>query len=578
MKSVELDRTHELHCRNMSESGHAHYTIYARGTGNNNLATRMLTINDVEIYNTSGRGMRLTVYDTSMNLQSDTVYDLHGIDADRTALADVLNALPDDRIFIMTSYDSIHSNSTLETAMNNLGTQQWYKVVADGFRMPYACVGIKRLGILSEQCWAAGVSDPYAEFTWTYEDYDSAGNVGYGPVIIQTVGEQSYTGTGYNFGTKGFDITDLKDTEYVRLTVDLKVDLERRLNGGYSSAYLYTRTVGDSWVRATSVSCNSTQWQTYSLVLNRDDVASIAQSSDGQPENLMYFSAYHYPSSNDFGTSYFRNMQIQRCGFDPNDVSIKSKISAQTVTSPDYVESVGSFSLYDPNTYYNIWASDKNLIRDDIISPYVTGTGAVDEDVYWFDRILTLNNQKNVMWKATDDTSGANMYRYPISKDIDSNKSYYCGIWMYNFEKTIGNNYLGCHGYNSIGEQIGVEYATSTSTTTNPYSWVRSASGLQHNDWYLIECWMLASWMTIEDGTAINALCNKGYDINHASGALTNFRLKPETTKARPRWLDYYNDSARSKTWWALPIMIEIDAMDILEDGKLITNKFMEDL
>lgn len=148
--------------------------IYARGTGANHTANRLVQVNGETIVNGTGRGLTLTVINRStLALVSSVNYDAHGSDDARLALANALNGLSTDVIAIITSWDSWFSNnhSALISAIENFGGSStlFRKPTGTMYRMPYVLIGMKGLGKGNglERLENNGASDPYAEISTT---------------------------------------------------------------------------------------------------------------------------------------------------------------------------------------------------------------------------------------------------------------------------------------------------------------------------------------------------------------------------------------------------------------------------
>ena len=116
--------------------------------------SRVLKVNDTQIYAAGGRGLRLTVLDPAGNVVEDAagprggVYDTYGDDSHRTMLAERLSQMTDNDIWVLTSYDAIRSNADLDAQMKSMGSVMhvndgnMYSVFAGGgVRHPYAAVG-----------------------------------------------------------------------------------------------------------------------------------------------------------------------------------------------------------------------------------------------------------------------------------------------------------------------------------------------------------------------------------------------------------------------------------------------------
>lgn len=116
---------------------------------------RFLSINGTTVYNTSGRGLRLTVFNSSGSIISDTTYDTHGVGADRDSLATALAGIASTNYWTITSFDAIgteanyNSNPNLRNKLVSMGSKMWntnesvylWSVNASQTRNTYAAVG-----------------------------------------------------------------------------------------------------------------------------------------------------------------------------------------------------------------------------------------------------------------------------------------------------------------------------------------------------------------------------------------------------------------------------------------------------
>lgn len=139
--------------------------LYVRGTGLNHGAARKVVVNGKLIHESSSRGLTLTVVarDTLV-VNSTTNYDVYGSDTNCNALATALNALGSDKIVILTSYDAIRINTTLNTAIQRCGGSDC--LITDA-RNPYAFIGIPDIGKDNGLFALHGleVTAPYAELS-----------------------------------------------------------------------------------------------------------------------------------------------------------------------------------------------------------------------------------------------------------------------------------------------------------------------------------------------------------------------------------------------------------------------------
>lgn len=543
----------------VSESGQARWNIYVKGTGLNNNAAPVITVNGVNNLSSYGRGITLVVWDTSMSVLSTTVYDIYGYDSEQTRLANDLNALSGNKIFAMVSYDAINTNATLDTAMTTKKSQLWntkypmLRALTSGVRYPYACIGTTRLGIVSEQIWKDGASDPQAILTWAFEDWDTAGNTGYGP-IYSNVSEKS--GNSYPFFSSG-DIKSLlnpSNGEYIRVSMDVKVDKAAYDAGVGSAPYLYDA----AWTWGTSDNITSLEYKHVDL---------YAQYSG---QSTIYVSVYHMPSNITTGLAYCKNVQVQKVGYNPLPYTARSKMGPAVITSRKFVESPQKFAPGDPDTYWNLFNSSKNLLTGQTYGDNLTGAGTFSETVRWFDRNLTTSAQKFLHWKTTTDTSGENMYSASNLVDVDHTKMYYGSVWMYNFFKSNGRNYIGTHTADVNSAYIATrDYAGTYNASTNPYFAYPWHNNIQKNAWKLIDCWFLPSTFTQAEATDFyNKYYQKTHRVyNNIDPSLEHncgiVWMDSSVRKVLLRFLDYYNGTTTTKTWWALPMIVEVAPMTI---------------
>lgn len=104
---------------------------------NRTSGNRILKINDTEIYNTGGRGLRLTIFDNSFNVLSDTTYDVYADNAQRTNLATQLAGIERTQYWQLTSYDAVNTNTDLTNQLQAMGSKIWPL----SYRSPYQAFG-----------------------------------------------------------------------------------------------------------------------------------------------------------------------------------------------------------------------------------------------------------------------------------------------------------------------------------------------------------------------------------------------------------------------------------------------------
>ena len=330
------------------------------------------------------------------------------------------------------------------------------------------------------------------------------------------------------------------------------------------------------------------------------DTASGSNTGNGSADYLR-FGHYHYPSSQDVGSSYVRNIQIQKCGFAPNaDKDIAASADAG-LDAKNIVESAGPFNLLDPDTYYAMWNSSRNLTGRPNLGDSRLGSGFDTDQVKWFDRLLTDRNQYSIH-EGKNFTGDSNRYNDIPYVDIDPNKMYLGCIWHYCHEKadTGGRNYLGTHTQTSSGSRTSTKRAYDSYATTNPYSMYPTGGEIEKGTWQLWSYWFLPSWYTdaeglefynshwckwagnYENGRAGNINVGNAPTYNPYSngGNVRVARFNDNDGRLHLRWLDYYNtatiNGGHHKTWWALPAVFEVDPLNFKDNGDAFSLMFKE--
>lgn len=154
-----------LNWTNAANAAASQGKLYVRGTGLNHNANRVVQVGSSTVLNTSGRGLNLLVINRStLAVVSNKTYDVYGNDANCNSLATDMDALGSDKIVILTSYDAIRINATLNSAIQRCGGSDC--LITDA-RMPYALIGIpsigKNNGLLS--VFNVEATAPYAELS-----------------------------------------------------------------------------------------------------------------------------------------------------------------------------------------------------------------------------------------------------------------------------------------------------------------------------------------------------------------------------------------------------------------------------
>ena len=618
---MDLTRNRDFKVNMIGESGDvSDFVLSAYGTSYNCSDTgagniSMIFDGNVTEWTTLGRGITLLVLEHSTkNVVLYQGFDTYANDADKTELAYTLNDIHAGNygnvIYAMVSFDAIGVNTNLGIAMNTARAYQWYQLpgYSNGptHRHPYAAIGTSRLGIIKEALHSnTSGAAPSTVSMHVPLDWDAIGSEGYGPDLAwgSKLTEYHYTGTGYSFAhgphltveTDGYK--HLKEGEYVRMTGQMKIDVERKEAGGYVRSYFWTASDTDGWISSSSIGSYSTEWESFELYFQwnqASDTASGSNTGNGLARYLRH-GHYHYPSTIDPGTSSVRNIQIQKCGFSPNrdrDITLKG---VDEIDGKKINESAGPFSLLNPDNYWTVFHSDRNLTGRPSLYDSRAGSGPFDSNtVKWFDRELTDRSQYSIH-EGKNYSGDSNRYADIGRVGINPDKMYVGLIWQYCHEKSNGHNYFGTHTYDANGGTTATLSYNSASSTTNPYSMYPYATDIEKQQWTLWSYWFLPRWFSDADGTDFynNYWCywagnyeNASADNNQKTagsrwnngGNIRVAKFRDGDAQIHLRWLDYYNSgNTPHKTWWALPMIIEVDPLNFGTRGAIDPWNLIED-
>ena len=560
----------------------------------------VLTTNSV-----GSRGLAIAIIDhTTMELiKAIRVYDVYAYDSERNLLADELNQIHNmaygNVIYCLSSFDAVNTNSNLATAMQNARAYQWSNLpglsLGPTHRNPYAAIGTSSLGIIKETLHsnAAGADAAFVSMSVS-TDWLSIGSEGYGPDLAlgSHLSEYNYAGTAYSFRSYGWTIPStgylsIKDDEYIRMTGQQKIDRTRLYAGGSVYSYFWSASDNNGWIAAASHGSTSTEWEEFEIYFKWNKARDTAAA--GGEAKYLRVGHYHMPNNIDDGTSSIRNITYQKCGFNPNPTS-EVNIQESVITAKSISEGIG-FKLTDPNSYYTLWNSAKNLTGNPNLGDSRYGSGFDTESVRWFDRTLTNRNEYSIH-EGKNFTGDSNRYSETGYVNIDSSKMYVGLIWQNCQQKTSGTNYLGTHTQNTSYGSVPTYSFAGTANTTNPYSMYPSGNNIEKDTWQLWSYWFLPYWFTdaqssdfyskyrgtafgnYEFGRAGNPNIGNPPTLGPSAmgGNIPMSRFQQTDGRIHLRWLDYYNGSGQShKTWWALPGIFEVDPMGIQSDGKLFS-------
>jgi len=611
---MELSKDRNLKVAHLGESGEASlYTIEVTAGSNNSSPANgsktdvLISIEKGEsytIYN-SCRGLTLVIMEHNGTLIDSLCFDVYGNDNARNDLADALTGIMEGKygekvIFTLSSYDAIGSNATLAEAMRNVRAYHWFHFGGNGptHRHPYAAIGTSTLGIIKEvlhtntEGVAQSICSMHVSGNW-----GAIGSEGYGMDLMYGAGmkEMSYTGTGYSFNhgphhtISSNGSGQILEQEYLRMRGQHKVSLDRKEAGGSVTSYIWSASDTNGWISSAQSSSTSIEWEEFEFYFKVQDISN---------RKYIRYGHYHMPNSIDVGTSYVRNVTIQKCGFDPNRDRSQTLKGHDSFDGKALVESTAAFGITNPDNYWTVFHSDRNLTGRPNLGDSRTGSGFDTNNVVWFDRELTDRRHYSIH-EGKNFSGDSNRYNDIGYVNIDSDKMYAAMIWMNCLQKddTGGRNYVGTHTRNTSGSHVPTYAYSGTGNTTNPYCMYPAGQHIEKNKWSLCTYFFLPYWFTDTQGNEFynDHWCRWAGNYENASadnnqrtagyrgangGNIRVSRFKQTDGSIHLRWLDYYNTASinggEHKTWWALPMIIEIDPMDLGANGTINAFNFTE--
>lgn len=586
---LNVNKNGALEAPLFSEGSAGRFKIKIQGTAFNNAGPRQLFINGVARYDqATNRGLRLTVMDYNLVNTFDTVYDVYGstaaCDAMATKLTEVMATA--NVLFVITSYDGISTNANLQTAMANARSTEFKKVTTYG-RFPYAAFGSSKHGILKEVLYGDLATYPKAVIETAFESINNLGRTGYGPLLCNEIDVRSAT-SGYNFygkllGYVGSGPDDIWADEYIWLKCQARVSPDRAAAGGKVAPYIYSYTDANEWGRAVSVAISDTEWVDVNLFLRRDD--AWRHGTSGKPENKFYVGLYHYPSGNAVGKSEIRNLTVVRAGVGPTSTEAISRVivSDHILSARDISDGL-PFDAYSRDSYYELYNSPDNLYKGSMPADMLNG-GAVADEVNLLTRVLPNADCTRCIKELTDTTNENTQFVLPTVL-IKPDTPYFASIWVKSFTKTAGSLYFGMHTFNSSVTQVGSLRRDTAVADANQYFNIQNtaqatASGVL-GEWKLMVGIILPESWTAEQVAAFISPAMTGNSLFDGiltppiNGGYGYFKLANATDRMRLRFLDYYNASAKTKSHWALPILIPLNTLRMSKRDGLVAYKLKE--
>ncbi|MCK5641967.1 MAG: right-handed parallel beta-helix repeat-containing protein, partial [Gammaproteobacteria bacterium] len=204
--------------------------------------------------------------------------------------------------------------------------------------------------------WSA-TADSGDDYFYYMKAYDADGNIDNNMLKDTAMEENSYSGTGYGYWND-YDIVPMGSLAIGDTFVfegEVKVNANRSLENGQSRAYIWSVNSTGNWKRSTSYGTTSTDWVRFRQIF------TITESYEAE----IRVGVYHFPSTNDNGTSFVRKLQVRRVesdtittGFD--HLRVQTNITGSWLDVENDTASPTSHTSLTPNTthWYRAYSVD----------------------------------------------------------------------------------------------------------------------------------------------------------------------------------------------------------------------------
>lgn len=556
------------------------FNIYALGQQFGGASsTRKLLVNHQNVLVHEGvdhsarRGLNLTIFDSNMKVTYMATFDVYGtVDNNSNALATRLNSMTAGELGVLTSYDAINSNATLDAAMRSFRSSAWPGV--EYFSQNFPNTGARRVSYCAILCGrkhavvaekfighAAPTSDAIIEIAFA-----NTANIGYAGFARPIFSEhETIESTGINELVHTYASDTLANLN-LRVGDDFIFKVLAEINeiSAASKTYLNVEVLYQNAAGATlsSLTHKVKSVEGWEIVELRGTIPANTVKLTVQVRKLRE------EAGNPEGTQYLKNAIFSLA--DNNEARTTAvSIGVYGTAAKDFGDSLGGFIQYNPKSYYEAYYSERNLLRNQNLMQ------SAYEDVRWMDRVLTKQNEKIAIKIGI----GYSQTFGPV--EIDPSKWYYFCIWANKKFQHAGQIKVGFTQLNSSSTAVPI-YATDRSTSgTRLYCQTPSVDMLEDRQWYLINGFILPH--NISTTRAIEFIeANKefyGWDDIYGTGigvsdeGTGNYGcISNSAAKSMSFYLEHTGSTQTINAAWALPILREIPTGTIdVDDGILVS-------
>lgn len=517
------------------------------------------------------RGMNLAIFDLNMNVVFMATYDTYGDTNAIGSLSAKMREITSSQIGILSSYDAIRSNSTLDGTFDYFRSTAWPRTnyLSSYYRTAYAAVicGKKKVIVAEKTIGSGSNVDPYVEIEIAITDPTGIGYSGFGKPIVSddTMSENVGTSNIVKSWASGAPLTQFNlkvGDSYIFKSLGETDAIAAASNSYLDYEIIYHNTSGGELSRQSRRVSSVEGWQEIEI---RDKIPVGCDKITIQSVRKTARAAPRSPQ----GSAFVKNTVMQ---LSDNDSARATQVSIGMygTSTKSYEDSLGSFGQYDPKGYYDAYYSEANLVRNINIDQIA------NEPVRWFDRVLDKPNERSVI------TTSADSQMLMPTVPMDPTKAYYVCVWVNKHTKSAGKYLLGFRSQNSGGTQLTLQSTDRATSSQWMYSQMPSFDSLESRQWYLLQGFILPNHIPTDTAKSFidankefygwDDVYGNGIGVSDEGNGEYGWINHADCVKGHLAFLDYYNGGKESKSLWALPIVKELSIGSIDIDDGMITS------
>ena len=528
-------RAEGLETQGYNEAGNLDTSVMIVGVSNLSSQTQSLKVNGSETLNAgqlaATTGLILTIFNTDFTVNFSATYDT-SLPATLTNFVSKLQSITDTQPFAILSVGSFESNTIMDNQIKSMGSVEWrnYLTFYNVNDYRYAAFGLGALGITTERHFFDSALEPDAEINALQNTSNDIGNTGFGTAIDEWIDPDNII--------KIHNINPVIGQHIIVSTVGM-INRSDFIGASECQVIWQFLDAGDTVLGSDFIVLGSCE------ILEKKDKYSLI------PTGTTKLKIWRT-----LPTADVKFISVYFAGFSTPNTGIK--MSNFGLSTPSMSLSPVSASPYIPETWKKLHRSNSNAYAVlDMPQDQVTS-------VQWGYDTLTNNTNKTYI------TTIGDLQQIMDTVSVEHDQLYYCSIWVYCIDKTVGNIYFGLYSDSDLLN------ADDGLINGNAYFQSPDISQIGTGHWSLLQGWLLPSTWTRQEVIDFQAKNihffgykselipldpnNGGIGNHHLGNTGGMVQMTSLCTNISLRFLDYGNAGATSSSMWALPVMSKVNS------------------